>query len=1276
MNTVDMWKVLEIEPTKDEETIVNAYRAKVVTVNPEDDAEGFMLLRQAFEMAMNFAREDDALEDGDELEEEPQDKTEIDLHIDKVRAIYEDLEKRRDISLWEEWANDPLSIELDTTDQVREALLVFIMGHFMLPSEVWKLLDKTFSIVSDRAALQEIFPPDFIAFVIFHIENEGFVDYSYIEKREGYAERNGCTIPEVHFETKPGIFDPEKYETEIDSYLRYLGFVQSYNNNIRMYEMEDGKNAVDDTLSDEEAEEVKKRAVEEAKVKREKELEVFASVLEYLNSFPYFHPIQIAGEIYLLNYLGRYDEARGLAEEIILGHHFEEKNYAIGSAAYILLMDTILRPEATSEEEKQRIYEESRHYVDSVIEEIPENSVSLLARAVLELIEGRYEDSNDTVISVLDTNSRISEAVWLLKEINRRTIDFFEKKFEAGELSDKEKVDFAWAYFRVEDVDNVFRILDQTEPNDECIYGYNNLYGRCYHIKKKYKEALPYLAKWVDMLEVLIADNESGKELSKKDRERVNRRAFCYYMYASCLEELGSYEDADSFYKKAIDTTGLNTGEPNEKLFYQESYGKMLTKMGRHEDAMNIWDEMIASIDHCVPAYIHRQETAYEIKNAQLVIDDYYNITRDLPQYENAYVLAAKVFYIYNQIEDVKSVLKRAEEAGIKSDRLRIFEAKLLDGEGKWDEARQLFAKIEENIDSGESDVKDLADFYADIASMLINKREKNGERKYLYEVEKYLKKGFKNNPKSLRLLWIKTDLEEFRGNEADTVYDEMLGFYPNDSQIYYEYGEYLKRAEKHEKAITMYKKCLELNPKHKSANNRIMTILEQEYTERERREDYEEAVRYATAQLEIIDDDYYRIERALMYLDGYELEKAREDAEKAIEFRADNTYAHNALGLYFLKSRRYTDALDCFKKAIEVMEEGETPTPFLNASRCCESVGDFNGAIEYMKMCIEKFGDSINRKSILARLYMKNRQYQSADKIYIELNEYYVKQRKETQNKWYDSSIIKNLIKRVGLAHLSGDEAAASARIDEINHFLRHNLYMEKSLDNLSKGNVRKVNADLFRALADFYLHDERNYKLAISYYEKVIRYSMPNSLPGAMPSLLDLKNKLLGAGKKQRRLKLERPELLAKDTAKLREFAEMYGFFANACYAFGLKEAAVELTERAFDCFRRAYGDVENYLAYPQAAPLRICDYGMLLFFLGKQEEAFKFVEQSCELMPCDFCNYDRCYDKILTQARMAELSGDIPRAIELYKQARSITNNDVEIYMALRALAGKVE
>ena len=1276
MNTVDMWKVLEIEPTKDENEIVNAYRSKVVTVNPEDDAEGFMLLREAFEMAINFAREDDALEGGEGTSDEPEEKTEVDLHIDKAKDIYEDIFKRGDISLWEDWVKDPICIELDTSDAVREALLVFIMGHFMLPYEVWQLLDKTFNIVQDRQALQEVFPPDFISFVIFHIENESFVDFSCIEEKAGFEERHGIKLPDIKIEGKPGVFDPEKYESEVDSYLRYLGFAQAYNNNIRMYELEDGKNSVEDGMSEEEAEKTKKRVVEEAKKNKQKEIDVFTCVLEYLDSFPYFHPIQIAAKINLLTYLERYDEARELEKLVILEHHFEEKNYTCGMAAYQLLMDIALRPEGTTDDEKKKIIEESEKYIENIIKELPNNTAILLAKATKEMIEERFEDSNDTVISILDKNSRTYEAVWLMREINRRTVIRYEEKLKDGELSAKEKVDLAWSYFRVEDIENVLRILEQTEPDDESFYGYNNLYGRSYHIKKKYEEALPYLAKWVDMLDEMVAKDKAGEELSKKDRDRVNRKAFCYYMYASCLDELGIYEDSEKFYLKSIEAAKEIKGEANELLFYQESYGKMLGKMKRYEDAMRVWDEMIESVDHCVPAFIHRQETAHELRNAQLVIDDYYNITRDFPQYANAYVLAAKVFYIYNQIEDVKSVLERAKEAGVESDRLRIYEAKLLDNEGNWAETRKLFSDIEQRIENKESDVEDVADFYADVASFLINTREENGERKYLYEVDKYLSKGFKEEPKNLRLLWIKTDLEEFRGNEADHVYEEMIGYYPEDSQIYYEYGEYLRRKEKNDKAIQMYKKCLEKNPKHRVANNKLMNIYQQKYSEEERPEDYKEAVFYGSKQLEIIDDDYYRIERALVYLDGYELEKAREDAEKAIEFKADNTYAHNALGLYYVKKRDYINAIKCFDKSIKVMEKGETPTPYLNAARCQESLENYQAAIEYMQKCIEIFDSTISRKQTLARLYTKNREYLNADKIYIELHDYYTKQRKETQNKWYDSSIVKNLIRRVGIAHLSGDEAAAEARIDEINKFLKKNLYLDKSLDMISKGNVRKVNADLFRALADFYLNDERNYKLAITYFEKVIRYSMPKGNPSTIPSMVDLKGKLFGIGKKPGTLKLEKPEELTDDVNKLREFGEMYRYFAGACYAFGLKDAAAEIAQRAFECYRRAFGEVENYVRYPGAAPLRISDLGMLMFFAGRREEAFKYVEKAFKMSPCDFCNYSRCYDKILAQARMAELSGDIPKAIELFKQARRISNNDVEVYMALRALAGNVE
>ena len=92
MNTVEMWQVLDMEPTKDEDLIVNAYRSKVVTVNPEDDQEGFMRLREAFELAIKFAREDDVLTDKSQ-EKPDSEKTDVDRHVDKLNEIYSDIHK-------------------------------------------------------------------------------------------------------------------------------------------------------------------------------------------------------------------------------------------------------------------------------------------------------------------------------------------------------------------------------------------------------------------------------------------------------------------------------------------------------------------------------------------------------------------------------------------------------------------------------------------------------------------------------------------------------------------------------------------------------------------------------------------------------------------------------------------------------------------------------------------------------------------------------------------------------------------------------------------------------------------------------------------------------------------------------------------------------------------------------------------------------------------------------------------------------------------------------
>lgn len=169
MEKNNIWNILEIEESKDQQLIKDAYRKKLVYTNPEDDAQEFMKLRNAFEEAMRLSTKA-------ETEEEVKEKNDIDLWLDDVDIVYSDIYKRLDISLWEELFCNPVCVGLDTYLEAREKIITYLMDNYYLPHEIWILLDKQFYIVKDKEDLIQIFPKNFIDYAIAQIQNYVSID--------------------------------------------------------------------------------------------------------------------------------------------------------------------------------------------------------------------------------------------------------------------------------------------------------------------------------------------------------------------------------------------------------------------------------------------------------------------------------------------------------------------------------------------------------------------------------------------------------------------------------------------------------------------------------------------------------------------------------------------------------------------------------------------------------------------------------------------------------------------------------------------------------------------------------------------------------------------------------------------------------------------------------------------------------------------------------------------------------------------------------------------
>lgn len=271
-----------------------------------------------------------------------------------------------------------------------------------------------------------------------------------------------------------------------------------------------------------------------------------------------------------------------------------------------------------------------------------------------------------------------------------------------------------------------------------------------------------------------------------------------------------------------------------------QQYAGMLLKWERYHDAVDICDDIIKYDNQYYPAYLIHQEACFKLKKGQEVVDDYRMATRIVSGYYRPYMYAAMVYYYYRQYQDGLDVLKEAKEYNVAFNlRMMLVEEQmkrhLAQNENEREELFEILADILEKLESGETDEDEkpsVDEIYC--------------ERVYLYwdngdfvNAIAWIDKAIEENQDNAHYHMVKGDLFSDDGNTSDNLrfadaaicYKKAVALGIQDSPwLYYSMGYCYERLDDMDKAVSYYKKALDIRAPYENIYKRLVDYYLNQY--------------------------------------------------------------------------------------------------------------------------------------------------------------------------------------------------------------------------------------------------------------------------------------------------------------------------------------------------------------------------------------------------------------------------------------------------------------
>lgn len=888
------FRILEIEHTKDEDMIAGAYRQLLPKYNPEDDAEGFKNLRLAYETAINYARVI-------EKEEDDEPKTEIDIWMKKVETLYQDILSRGDAAKWKQLLDDDLCIDLDTSIDARDRILVFLMDNFYLPHAVWKKIADTFQIAEDYAELEKEFPTDFLDYVMHYAENEGFIPYELFE----YISLDGENgQPDTYIR---GLLDIKR---RIDT-GKYDKCMEELNN-LKDYD-------VYHPYEDVERLKIYIKMLGQEHIENREEISAeCGQLIDKLSELP-------AEYTYAYTYIGEAMWCLGKKEEAFtIWQNVLDKSPDAYHAKFCVARYLY---DKGSYEEANKVVDELAQVNDS--DEALRNLIIKINDVLIEKYKGQIERGEEN------------------------------PEHKGQDLL----LELGWKLWQNERMDEAIKLMESFSPDEKCEYGYNNLFGRLLYHNKEYERALPYLKRWNELLLNLdgIEPKEKEKRLKRKPlsysymagslyemgnkadaeanikqaislEEELSGKLSYMQQYAAMLLKWERYNDTVDVCDDII--KGDKQYYP-AYLIHQEA----CFKLKKGQEVVDDYKMAARIVPGYYRPYMYAAMVYYYYGQYKDGLD-VLNEARECNVTFNLRMLLVEEQMKRHLVQDAK---EREELFEILADIVKKLES--------------------ENSDENEDEKPSIDEIYCERVYLYWDNNDFVNAYTWINRaIEKCSNYARYHLIKGDILSDDGNSRDNSRFSDAIISYKRAVSYGIKDNPwLYYSLGYCYERLDNMESAVKYYKKALDIRAPYENICKRLVDYYLNQYVSTHRLEDLQNAMTYADMEVAAEESAYSLWLKGRVYEHGTDFDKAVEAYERAVELskngevsRVESYIVWQQLGNCYRRLMKYDKAVMCLETSIKELNGRKFVQPYWNLAICYESMAKYEKAIEYYKQAAE----------------------------------------------------------------------------------------------------------------------------------------------------------------------------------------------------------------------------------------------------------------------------------------------------------------------------------